>query len=124
MVFVGTLYPLALDVATGEKVTVGAPYFNATFGPIFALTAALVAIGAFLPWKRARLGALKGRLAAMALAAGLAVLLLAGLGFRAPLGLAGTALAVWVRSSRARRSMRFRSTATNWTNSTAILWPT
>ena len=34
-VFVGTLYPLALEAVTGEKISVGAPFFNATFGPLF-----------------------------------------------------------------------------------------
>ena len=34
-VFIGTLYPLALETLTGEKISVGAPYFNLTFGPIF-----------------------------------------------------------------------------------------
>ena len=31
-VFVGTLYPLALEALTGEKISVGAPFFNLTFG--------------------------------------------------------------------------------------------
>src|SRR3954451_9504707 len=34
-VFVGTLYPLALEALTGEKISVGAPFFNATFWPLF-----------------------------------------------------------------------------------------
>src|SRR5207245_2392377 len=34
-VFVGTLYPLALEGTTGDKISVGAPFFNATFGPLF-----------------------------------------------------------------------------------------
>jgi cytochrome c-type biogenesis protein CcmF len=33
-VFVGTLYPLALETISGEKISVGPPYFNLTFGPI------------------------------------------------------------------------------------------
>jgi cytochrome c-type biogenesis protein CcmF len=32
-VFVGTLYPLALEAVTGTKISVGAPFFNLTFGP-------------------------------------------------------------------------------------------
>ncbi len=31
-VFVGTLYPLALEALTGDKISVGAPFFNVTFG--------------------------------------------------------------------------------------------
>ncbi len=34
-VFIGTLYPLALEVLTGDKISVGAPFFNLTFGPLF-----------------------------------------------------------------------------------------
>ncbi|HZA93743.1 MAG TPA: heme lyase CcmF/NrfE family subunit, partial [Gemmatimonadales bacterium] len=33
-VFIGTLYPLALEVLTGEKISVGAPFFNFTFLPL------------------------------------------------------------------------------------------
>ena len=33
-VFVGTLYPLALEGLTGDKISVGAPYFNMTFVPL------------------------------------------------------------------------------------------
>ncbi|MCX7351308.1 MAG: heme lyase CcmF/NrfE family subunit, partial [Alphaproteobacteria bacterium] len=33
-VFVGTLYPLALETLTGDKISVGPPYFDLTFGPI------------------------------------------------------------------------------------------
>ena len=33
-VFIGTLYPLALEVLTGEKISVGAPFFNPTFVPL------------------------------------------------------------------------------------------
>ena len=32
-VFIGTLYPLALEALTGEKISVGAPFFNLTFVP-------------------------------------------------------------------------------------------
>ena len=34
IVFVGTLYPLGVEAVTGEKLSVGPPYFNATTGPI------------------------------------------------------------------------------------------
>ena len=32
-VFVGTLYPLALEALTGDKISVGAPFFNADLRP-------------------------------------------------------------------------------------------
>ncbi|WP_305987501.1 heme lyase CcmF/NrfE family subunit [Roseibium sp. MMSF_3544] len=58
-VFVGTLFPLFLDIASGEKITVGAPYFNRTFLPIFAGVVVLAAIGPFLSWKRANVRRLR-----------------------------------------------------------------
>ena len=52
-VLIGTLYPLALETLTGEKISVGAPYFNYTFGPIILVLLLLVPFGPTLPWKRA-----------------------------------------------------------------------
>ena len=38
-VFVGTLYPLALESLTGDKISVGPPYFNLTFVPLMRAAA-------------------------------------------------------------------------------------
>jgi cytochrome c-type biogenesis protein CcmF len=51
-VFVGTLYPLALETLTGEKISVGAPFFNLTFGPLFVALLLVVPFGPLLAWKR------------------------------------------------------------------------
>src|SRR5688500_13287901 len=51
-VFVGTLYPLALEAVTGEKISVGAPFFNATFGPLFVPLLLAMPFGPLLAWKR------------------------------------------------------------------------
>ena len=51
-VFVGTLYPLALESMTGEKISVGAPFFNLTFGPLFAPILLVMPLGQMLAWKR------------------------------------------------------------------------
>ena len=51
-VFVGTLYPLALEALTGEKISVGAPFFNLTFGPLFVPLLLVVPLGPLMPWKR------------------------------------------------------------------------
>ena len=61
-VFIGTLYPLALETITGDKISVGPPYFNLTFGPIMLPLLLLVPIGALLSWKRADLFAVLQRL--------------------------------------------------------------
>ncbi len=51
-VFVGTLYPLALEALTGDKISVGAPFFNLTFGPLFVPLLIAVPFGPLLAWKR------------------------------------------------------------------------
>ncbi len=69
-VFVGTLYPLALEALTGEKISVGAPFFNATFGPLFVPLLVAVPFGPLLAWKRGDLLAVAQRLVgAIAIAA-------------------------------------------------------
>ena len=52
IVLIGTFYPIALEIATGMKITVGPPYFEATFNPIMALLVIMMGIGPFLVWKR------------------------------------------------------------------------
>jgi cytochrome c-type biogenesis protein CcmF len=62
IVFVGTLYPLFVEALIGEKLSVGAPYFNAVAGPLALLLAILVGIGPLLTWRSNRrpvLGRLK-----------------------------------------------------------------
>jgi len=51
-VFIGTLYPLALEVLTGDRISVGAPFFNLTFGPLFAPLMVAIPFGPMLAWKR------------------------------------------------------------------------
>jgi cytochrome c-type biogenesis protein CcmF len=51
-VFVGTLYPLALESLTGEKISVGAPFFNFTFAPLIVPLLLVVPFGPMLAWKR------------------------------------------------------------------------
>jgi cytochrome c-type biogenesis protein CcmF len=65
-VFVGTLYPLALEAFTGEKISVGAPFFNLTFAPLFIPLLFAVPFGPLLAWKRGDiLGVAQRLLAAM-----------------------------------------------------------
>ncbi|WP_062230777.1 heme lyase CcmF/NrfE family subunit [Aureimonas sp. N4] len=61
-VLTGTLYPLALEVTTGTKISVGAPFFNATFGPLMVPLLFAVPFGPLLAWKRGDLWAAAQRL--------------------------------------------------------------
>jgi len=74
-VFIGTLYPLALEALTGAKISVGPPFFNATFVPLFLPLCLLMPIAQTLAWKR---GDLLGSLQRLffAFACGLGVMLL------------------------------------------------
>jgi cytochrome c-type biogenesis protein CcmF len=63
-VFVGTLYPLALESLTGDKISVGAPFFNATFGPLFLPLMIAMPFGPLLAWKRGDLYGAAQRLTA------------------------------------------------------------
>ncbi|WP_297975967.1 heme lyase CcmF/NrfE family subunit [uncultured Amaricoccus sp.] len=51
IVVVGTLFPLAVDVVTGAKVSVGAPYFNRVMVPLMLAVVVLLAMGPSVPWR-------------------------------------------------------------------------
>jgi cytochrome c-type biogenesis protein CcmF len=72
-VFVGTLYPLFAELAFDAKLTVGPPFFNATFGPMMVPLIAALPFGAMLAWKR---GDLLGAMQRLYVVAGIAVLVL------------------------------------------------
>ena len=75
-VLVGTLYPLALEVLTGDKISVGAPFFNLTFAPLFVPLLIAVPFGPLLAWKRGDLLGAAQRLTAAGIAALVAVAVL------------------------------------------------
>lgn len=96
-VFVGTLYPLALESLTGEKISVGAPFFNLTFGPLMIPLMLLMPFGPFLAWKRGDMFAVAQRLIA---AFGFSILAIAAFAWWRSggpvLALLGVGLAVFV----------------------------
>ena len=51
-VFAGTLFPLAAEVLTDEKVSVGAPYYNKVIVPIMIGLIFLMGIGPSMPWRK------------------------------------------------------------------------
>jgi cytochrome c-type biogenesis protein CcmF len=72
-VFIGTLYPLALEALTGQKISVGPPFFNATFAPLFIALMVVMPFGPLLGWKRGDLLSAAQRLLAAAILAALAM---------------------------------------------------
>jgi cytochrome c-type biogenesis protein CcmF len=94
-VLVGTLYPLALQAVAGDKISVGPPFFNVTFGPLLAALLAAMPFGPLLAWKRGDLwwatqrlyaafgAALLAAILALALTTGGPVLAIFGVGLAA-----------------------------------------
>ena len=95
-VLLGTLYPLALEAVGGAKISVGPPFYNATFVPLAMPLLLALPIGSMLAWKRGDLAAVLPRLW-IAAACGVAACLL-HLWLRSPhgaLAALGIGLGVW-----------------------------
>jgi cytochrome c-type biogenesis protein CcmF len=95
-VFVGTLYPLALEAINGEKISVGAPFFNATFGPLFIPLLIAVPFGPLLAWKRGDLKGVTQRLTAAILLALAGILVVCVMEGRPVLAAFGVGVATFV----------------------------
>ncbi|OPY97823.1 c-type cytochrome biogenesis protein CcmF [Bradyrhizobium sacchari] len=73
VVLFGTLYPLAMEMLADFKMSVGAPFYNLTFAPLFALLLLAVPFGPMLAWKRGDLLGVTQRLLAAGIAGLVAV---------------------------------------------------
>ncbi len=71
-VLCGTLYPLVIEALTGDKISVGAPFFNLTFGLLMIPLLLALPFGPLLAWKR---GDLAGAGQRLMFAAGLGLVL-------------------------------------------------
>jgi cytochrome c-type biogenesis protein CcmF len=111
IVFFYTLYPLGVEAVTGEKLSIGPPYFNKFAGPIALALVAMMGLGPLLRWRRDRWREALGRFALpvllsaatllvlVVIAPGTRLLPLLGLSF-AP-GVAAASLApLWKRNLR------------------------
>ena len=81
IVLVGTLYPLAAEAVTGEKLSVGPPYFNATAGPLALALVIFMGLGPLTRWRR---DALKTVLARVGVPIVVLILALVVVAVRAP----------------------------------------
>ena len=95
-VFIGTLYPLILDAITGEKVSVGPPFFESTFVVVMIPLLLVMAAGPLMAWKRAGLSGLIRRMIVPLIGAIVAAVITAAV-VGGPWGAAlGIALAGWL----------------------------
>jgi cytochrome c-type biogenesis protein CcmF len=96
-VLLGTLYPLLMETVGGPKISVGPPYFDATFVPLMVPLVIAIPIGAMLAWKRGDLPGILGRLkVALAVTAAGVLVQLVLTGGSGILAAGAMALAVWV----------------------------
>ena len=96
-VLIGTLYPLIVEAVTGDKISVGPPFFNLTFIPLVVPLLLAVPFGPLLAWKRADLAGVAQRLiAAMALAIAAVLLVLVFVDRASAAALLGVGLATWL----------------------------
>jgi len=113
-VFFGTVFPLLAEAVRGEKISVGAPFFNQVNVPLFLSLIFLMGVGPLIAWRRASPDNLK-RNFLWPVVIGLvsaAVLRLAGIGstlvaisLALTVFVAATIAVDVVRATRARRAM-------------------
>ena len=112
IVFIGTFYPLFVEIMSGNRLSVGAPYFNFMFRILGAVLFLIIAPAAMLSWKRGDIGEALHRLwpvgAIALLMIGVALFLTwpkhvaAGLGAGLAFWAGGGAILDLVRRSRVR----------------------
>jgi cytochrome c-type biogenesis protein CcmF len=51
-VFWGTVFPMLSELVTGDKITVGPPYFMKVTGPLFAALVLLMSVAPFFSWRK------------------------------------------------------------------------
>ncbi len=54
-VFWGTVFPMISELVTGQKISVGPPFYNRVVGPQFAALVLLMGIGPLMAWRKASL---------------------------------------------------------------------
>ncbi len=112
--FFGTIFPLISEVVTGNKLTVGEPFFNMVNTPLFLLLLAITGLCPLISWRKASMSNLKENFLipfAIAVAGG-AVLLITGirelyplLAFTLSLFVSATILMEFIGGARARKKL-------------------
>ncbi len=116
IVLTGTLYPLVLETLTGDKISVGAPFFNLTLGPLVIPILLLMPIGQSLAWKRGDfLGAAQRVMVAAVAGVALSLVLAAALRGGPVLAPIGVGLALYlILGSSSELVLRIWGTGQAW----------
>ena len=100
-ILLGTLFPLFVEAISGDKVTVGAPFFDQASLPLWMSILLLMGVGPLLPWRRSPDQTLRANLTWMAGAGLLAAGVCAAFGMRGVYPLLTVGLAGWNLASMA-----------------------
>ncbi len=111
-VLLGTIYPLIIQALSGNKVSVGAPYFNLIFIPLMVPFLFLMGIGPYFKWQHTSMFAVMYRMMigvviALALAIGLPIMF--GFSFK-PWAILGLGLAFWILTQTLNQWVHFSRT--------------
>lgn len=118
-VFWGTIFPMVSEAVTGNKITVGPPFFNQVNGPIFAGLIVLMGICPLIGWRRASPERLLRNLMRPFVAMAIFAVGLFLLGVRQPYALVGFTICAFVATSTLLEFyrgavVRHRSTGENY----------
>ena len=96
-VLIGTLYPLGLEAWNGARISVGPPFYNATFAPMMGLMVVIMATAPLLAWVRADLApALRRMIPALVLVIAGIIALITLTDTISPAAVATIGLALWL----------------------------
>ena len=104
VVLIGTIYPMILEAFTGDRVSVGAPWFDRAAVPISLLLLFALGLGPITPYRKARAGVLWSRLRVPIQVSGVSTATIAILGVHAITVLTTWALAVVIVASIVRQA--------------------
>jgi len=111
-VFLGTFYPLFMDAMTGDKISVGKPYFDLTFAPIMLLLIVFMGTAPLLKWKKDSLKSFKSSFVKIGALMAFIIITTTLLG-RSVLGGLGLALAAYLAIATllafARKTQNFKT---------------
>jgi len=98
-VFFGTVFPLLSEAVRGEKVSVGAPFFNQVNVPLFLSLIFLMGVGPLIAWRRASVENLRRNFVWPLVAGIAAAAVFFALGIRSALAVLTLALTVFVAAT-------------------------
>lgn len=99
IVLTGTLYPLAIEVLTGERVSVAAPYFNKVMAPLLLGIVLLMGLGPLVPWRKSSLKQLRRQFTVPLVAAVLVMITALALGVHETIAVIAFGLVAFVFSA-------------------------